>query len=82
MSAPRNVKRVHVVADTTCQHTSFGETKAATLHAGWVLGNVLGHHQGVDVLERPDGLTLSMWVHGIGNERWAGVAPESVTLEP
>ena len=82
MSASRNVKRVHVVADTPCQHTVFGETKATTLHAGWVLGNVLGHHTGVDVFERPDGLTLLMWVLGVGSERWSGVAPDSVTLEP
>lgn len=81
MSVPHNVKRVHVVADTTCQHTAFGETKATTLYAGWVIGNVLGHHQGVDVLERPDGLTLSMWVLGVGNERWTGVDPSSVSLE-
>ena len=73
-------RRVRIIADATCEHTAFGETKRTTLSAGTVLGNVCGHLDGIDVVERHDGYHLWMWTADVGAQSWTGIDPDAVEL--
>lgn len=73
-------KTVTFLRTVECAHWMSGDpSKRYTMLKGWVIGNVLGHRGGVEVIEYDDG-TLYLHMHAEFGESWRGVPADAVQI--
>ncbi len=75
----RTVARVTLLRNVEAVYESDA-AKTVLLSEGSVIGNVEGHSQGLQLIERPEGLHLSFRACG-WYEAWRGVPADAVKIE-